>query len=112
MFFGDRKVENGIDSLFDFDKDGILNPKEQFFELDYLLENPDATIEDVSNDLNLPIKLIDQFYGDGILDSTSNLEEDIIKIYQGKKDFEKVQSMFELKSKENKVKVLEKTTND
>ena len=79
---------------------------------EYLLENADATIEDVSNDLNLPIRLIDQFYGDGILDSTSNLEEDIIKIYQGKKDFEKVQSMFELKSKENKVRVLEKTTND
>ena len=53
MFFGDRKVENGIDSLFDFDKDGILNPKEQFFELDYLLENPnkyDSLDEDEYDD--------------------------------------------------------------
>lgn len=79
---------------------------------EYLLQRSEYNIEDISNDLGLPIKLIEQFYSDGILESSNNEDDDIIKKYESKQDFEKVQSMFALKSTRNKVRELESNSTD
>lgn len=36
MGFWDRDVENSFDSLFDMNRDGVLDPVEQGFQLDFL----------------------------------------------------------------------------
>ena len=36
MGFWDREVENSFDSLFDTNRDGVLDPVEQGFQLDFL----------------------------------------------------------------------------
>lgn len=36
MGFWDRDVENSFDSLFDMNRDGVLDPIEQGFQLDFL----------------------------------------------------------------------------
>ena len=49
MGFWDRNVENSFDSLFDMNRDGVLDPVEQGFQLDFLtrqMEEDDKTDED------------------------------------------------------------------
>ena len=49
MGFWDRDVENSYDSLFDMNRDGVLDPVEQGFQLDFLtrqMEEDDKTDED------------------------------------------------------------------
>ena len=49
MGFWDRDVENSFDSLFDMNRDGVLDPVEQGFQLDFLtrqMEEDDKTDED------------------------------------------------------------------
>ena len=36
MGFWDKDVENSFDSLFDMNRDGVLDPVEQGFQLDFL----------------------------------------------------------------------------
>lgn len=36
MGFWDRNVENSCDNLFDMNRDGVLDPVEQEFQLDFL----------------------------------------------------------------------------
>lgn len=38
MGFGDGKVENSFDALFDLDRDGVLDPVEQGIQFDYIME--------------------------------------------------------------------------
>lgn len=50
MGFWDRNVENSFDSLFDMNRDGVLDPVEQGFQLDFLtrqMEEDDKSDEDV-----------------------------------------------------------------
>lgn len=49
MGFWDRNVENSFDSLFDMNRDGVLDPVEQGFQLDFLtrqMEEDDKSDED------------------------------------------------------------------
>lgn len=49
MGFWDRNVENSFDSLFDMNRDGVLDPVEQGFQLDFLtrqMEEEDRSDED------------------------------------------------------------------
>ncbi len=39
MGFFDRPVENSFDRLFDFNRDGSLDPAEQGFQLDFITED-------------------------------------------------------------------------
>ncbi len=39
MGFFDRPVENSFDRLFDFNRDGSLDPAEQGFQLDFIMED-------------------------------------------------------------------------
>lgn len=34
--FGDREIENSFDALFDLNRDGVLNPLEQGYQLDVI----------------------------------------------------------------------------
>lgn len=34
--FGDRKIENSFDALFDLNRDGVLDPLEQGYQLDVI----------------------------------------------------------------------------
>lgn len=36
MGFWDRNVENSFDRMFDMNRDGVLDPVEQAFQLDYI----------------------------------------------------------------------------
>lgn len=44
MGFWDNKVDNPIDKMFDFDRDGELNPVEKSMELDFLSDNNSSNI--------------------------------------------------------------------
>ena len=47
MGFWDRKVENSFDGLFDINRDGVLDPVEQGYQLDFLshqIEEDDRSI--------------------------------------------------------------------
>ena len=66
MGFGDREVENSFDSLFDMNWDGILDPVEQGFQLDFIQVIPvcvldtrlfKLTNEDVRTDVSYGLKL-------------------------------------------------------
>lgn len=49
MGFWDRNVENSFDSLFDMNRDGVLDPGEQGFQLDFLtrqMEEDDRSDDD------------------------------------------------------------------
>lgn len=49
MGFWDRDVENSFDSLFDMNRDGVLDPVEQGFQLDFLarqMEEDDHSDDD------------------------------------------------------------------
>ena len=49
MGFWDRNVENSFDSLFDMNRDGVLDPVQQGFQLDFLtrqMEEDDKSDED------------------------------------------------------------------
>ena len=49
MGFWDRNVENSFDSLFDMNRDGVLDPVEQGFQLDFLthqMEGDDRSDDD------------------------------------------------------------------
>ena len=49
MGFWDRTVENSFDSLFDMNRDGVLDPVEQGFQLDFLtrqMEEDDRSDDD------------------------------------------------------------------
>ncbi len=49
MGFWDRDVENSFDSLFDMNRDGVLDPVEQGFQLDFLthqMEGDDRSDDD------------------------------------------------------------------
>ncbi len=49
MGFWDRNVENSFDSLFDMNRDGVLDPVEQGFQLDFLtrqMEEDDRSDDD------------------------------------------------------------------
>ena len=53
----DRDVENSFDSFFDRNGDGVLDPIEQGFQLDFLerqMKEDDGIIED-ENDLDLDL---------------------------------------------------------
>ena len=52
----DREVENPFDSFFDLDSDGVLNPIEQGFELDFLerqMKEDELSYETDEDDLEL-----------------------------------------------------------
>jgi hypothetical protein len=52
----DREVQNPFDSFFDFDRDGVLNPIEQGFELDFLerqMKEDELSYETDEDDLEL-----------------------------------------------------------
>lgn len=62
MGFRDREVENSFDSLFDTNRDGVLEPVEQGFQLDFLTRQieEDRSIEEEDNlDLD-DIELMDE----------------------------------------------------
>ncbi len=49
MGFWDRDVENSFDRMFDMNRDGVLGPVEQGFQLDFLtcqMEEDDCADED------------------------------------------------------------------
>lgn len=49
MGFWDRNVEDSFDSLFDMNRDGVLDPVEQGFQLDFLthqMEGDDRSDDD------------------------------------------------------------------
>ena len=49
MGFWDRNVEDSFDSLFDMNRDGVLDPVEQGFQLDFLahqMERDDRSDDD------------------------------------------------------------------
>ena len=49
MGFWDRNVENSFDSLFDMNRDGVLDPVEQGFQLDFItrqMEEDDHSDDD------------------------------------------------------------------
>ena len=49
MGFWDRNVDNSFDSLFDMNRDGVLDPVEQGFQLDFLtrqMEEDDRSDDD------------------------------------------------------------------
>ena len=51
-----REVQNPFDSFFDFDRDGVLNPIEQGFELDFLerqMKEDELSYETDEDDLEL-----------------------------------------------------------
>lgn len=51
-----REVENPFDSFFDLDRDGVLNPIEQGFELDFLerqMKEDNLSYETDEDDLEL-----------------------------------------------------------
>ena len=39
MGFWDREVENSFDSLFDLNRDGVLDPVEQGFQLEFIMHD-------------------------------------------------------------------------
>ena len=51
----DREVQNPFDDFFDLDRDGVLNPIEQGFELDFLERQmkEDELSYETENDLDL-----------------------------------------------------------
>ena len=54
MGFWDREVRDSFDSLFDLNRDGMLDPAEQAFQLDFLTrEMEDNASEEYDEDLDL-----------------------------------------------------------
>jgi len=55
MGFWDRDVENSFDSLFDLNRDGVLDPVEQGFQLDFLTRQmeEDNQLEEDEDELDL-----------------------------------------------------------
>ena len=56
MGFWDRNVDNSFDSLFDMNRDGVLDPVEQGFQLDFLtrqMEEDDRSDDDDEDELDL-----------------------------------------------------------
>lgn len=56
MGFFDRDVENSFDSLFDLNRDGVLDAVEQGFQLDFLMKDMESDSSDDDedeDDLNL-----------------------------------------------------------
>ena len=55
MGFWDRNVENSFDRMFDMNRDGILDPVEQAFQLDYIasqMEEENRSDDDDELDLD------------------------------------------------------------
>lgn len=55
MGFWDRNVENSFDSLFDMNRDGVLDPVEQGFQMNFLtlqMEEDDRS-DEVEDELDL-----------------------------------------------------------
>lgn len=50
MDFFDRDVDNSFDAMFDMDRDGVLDPIEQGFQLDFL--DKDGSFDDDDDDLD------------------------------------------------------------
>lgn len=56
MGFWDRDVENSFDSLFDMNRDGVLDPAEQAFHLDFItrqMEEDDRSDDDDEDEIDL-----------------------------------------------------------
>ena len=55
MGFWDKDVENSFDSLFDMNRDGVLDPVEQGFQLDFLTRQmeEDNKFDDDEEELDL-----------------------------------------------------------
>ena len=53
MGFWDRNVVNSLDSLFDMNRDGLLDPVEQGFQLDFLARQMGEDDRSDDDDLNL-----------------------------------------------------------
>lgn len=55
MGFWDRNVENSFDRMFDMNRDGVLDPVEQAFQLDYIasqMEEENRSDDDDELDLD------------------------------------------------------------
>ncbi len=53
MGFWDREVRDSFDSLFDLNRDGMLDPTEQAFQLDFLTREMEGDSEEHDEDLDL-----------------------------------------------------------
>lgn len=54
MGFWDREVRDSFDSLFDLNRDGMLDPAEQAFQLDFLTREMEGNAsEEYDEDLDL-----------------------------------------------------------
>jgi len=54
MGFWDREVRDSFDSLFDLNRDGMLDPAEQAFQLDFLTREMEGDAsEELDEDLDL-----------------------------------------------------------
>lgn len=62
MGFWDREVRDSFDNLFDFNRDGILDPAEQAFQLDFLTREMEGeAFEETDEDLDLDdLELMDE----------------------------------------------------
>lgn len=62
MVFWDREVRDSFDNLFDFNRDGILDPAEQAFQLDFLTREMEGeAFEENDEDLDLDdLELMDE----------------------------------------------------
>lgn len=62
MGFGDREVRDSFDNLFDFNRDGMLDPAEQAFQLDFLTREMEGEAsEENDEDLDLDdLELMDE----------------------------------------------------
>ena len=61
MGFWDDKVDNPIDSMFDFDRDGELNSTEKAMELDFLSGGNSSNDDDLYQDLSFTGITKDEF---------------------------------------------------
>ena len=53
MGFLDRDVRNGLDAMFDIDRDGVINPFERALELEFMAgDSGDADDEDEYDDFD------------------------------------------------------------
>ena len=62
MGFWDREVRDSFDNLFAFNRDGILDPAEQAFQLDFLTREMEGEVfEENDEDLDLDdLELMDE----------------------------------------------------
>ena len=69
MGFFDREVRNGFDAMFDWNRDGVINPCEQAAQFDYL-EHLDSSSKDSYEDEE-----------EEILDEIDGMDEDEAREY-------------------------------